>query len=371
MRSDLTALAGNHFWQRTDDGQSRCAFGDLLSVARFYARNAYELGAANCGIQIRRAMRFARHDRLASLRVSGLSQAFGFLRRFVPQTNSSTFDVRNFGLIKGRIVCNSDRFHASIGAGSMSRPGSRWAMQYRCEATSVEGFVQMVAANYLPHGYWFFVTGFLPRDKDCHQIDRKLIEKYEVDITRPKRARRKRAGMANVHYLRHRRFFALLATHGQHRFFNEESDIKDIRHAPLKFAGYSISYRRGGCRPKAEHDEVATPDSKWHSHVEIDRRQYLELKAYFLELATRRTDEQLAVEFSRIPFEPYAPVRRQLLNILRAVNRSRKAAGLTTLPFDTLRYRRRIVRPFEPVGLELDSRMARASGGRCKRSNRK
>lgn len=211
----------------------------------------------------------------------------------------------------------------------------------------------MVAANYLPHGYWFFVTGSLPKAKDWHRIDRKLIEKYEIDITRPTRARRKRAGMANVQYLRHRRFFVLLTTHGRHRFFDEESNIKDIRHTPMKFAGYSISYRRGGYRPKDEQHEVATASSKWHSHVEIDRKRYLELKAYFLELATSRTDVELAAEFSRIPFEPYAPVRRQLLNILRAVNRSRKTAGLTTLSFDTLRYRRRIVRPFDAVGLEV------------------
>jgi len=40
------------------------------------------------------------------------------------------------------------------------------AMQYRCVATSVEGLVQQVACCYLPHGYWFHVSGYIPEQKD-------------------------------------------------------------------------------------------------------------------------------------------------------------------------------------------------------------
>lgn len=46
-------------------------------------------------------------------------------------------------------------------------------------------------------------------------------------------------------------------------------------------------------------------------------------------------------------FEPYAPVRRQLLNLLRTVNRTRKRAGFEPLPVECLRLKRRIYRPFE------------------------
>ena len=84
MRSDLTALAGNHFWQRTDDGQSRCAFGDLLSVARFYARNAYELGAANCGIQFRRVRVSCGTSNLHCFVFADGLKGLAFPRRFVP-----------------------------------------------------------------------------------------------------------------------------------------------------------------------------------------------------------------------------------------------------------------------------------------------
>jgi hypothetical protein len=34
--------------------------------------------------------------------------------------------------------------------------------KYRCEATSVEGFLQQLAVAYITTGYWFYVTGEIP-----------------------------------------------------------------------------------------------------------------------------------------------------------------------------------------------------------------
>jgi hypothetical protein len=102
-----------------------------------------------------------------------------------------------------------------------------------------------------------------------------------------------------------------MATKGQHSFFETElKSIHDIRHTPLKIGGYCISYRRGGRTRSGDN-----PDLRWHAHVEIERRRYLELKAWLLELAVHRSAENLAKAFYQIPFEPYAPVRRQLLNM--------------------------------------------------------
>ena len=92
-------------------------------------------------------------------------------------------------------------------------------MQYRYETTSLVGFVQYLASNLLPHGYWFYVTGRVPEGKDPRAVDRKLIEKYAIGLSRQQRARRKLAGQANLHYIRLGRFWVLLATHGEHAFF--------------------------------------------------------------------------------------------------------------------------------------------------------
>lgn len=216
-------------------------------------------------------------------------------------------------------------------------------MKYRCEATSVIGFVQQIACSYLRHGYWWYVTGVIPSHKDPNRVDVKLVDRYEIDLSEWKRSRRKQLGYANMHYLRHGRFFVLLATQGRHDFFEaERSLIRDFRRVPLRFAGYSISYRRGGRTRRGE------PDPKWHAHVEIEREHYKELKAHFLYRATHRSVENLVREFGRIPYEPYAPIRRQLLNILRSVNRARKHAGYELLPPTVLRLQRRIVKPLEP-----------------------
>lgn len=222
-------------------------------------------------------------------------------------------------------------------------------VDYRCEATSVTGFVQQLATAYLPHGYWFYVTGRIPLHKDPRDVDQKLLAKYGIAISRPARARRKRAGQANLHYLRHERFFVLLATHGRHEFFDHEAQsLRDIRRKPLIYCGYSISYKRGGHVRRAE-GQLAQSDDRWHSRVQIARGDYRDWRAFFLEIAVQRTAEQIAAEFWKLPFEPYAPVRQQLLNVLRLLNRARRQAGLERISPRVLRYRRRIVRPFEPL----------------------
>lgn len=203
---------------------------------------------------------------------------------------------------------------------------------YQFEATSVEGFVQQLAVSYLGHGYWFYVMGEVPEGKDVCRVDEKLVARYRIDLSKWARARRKRAGFANLQYLRYGRVFILLATHGCHPFFLEEaSSVRDARKTPIRFHGYSISYRGG------------------HPHVRIEQEEYKRLKAYFLGMALRWSVERLGSELARLPFEPYAPVRRQLLAVLRAVNEERKRGGFQPVPNTCFRFIRRICRPFEKV----------------------
>ena len=224
-------------------------------------------------------------------------------------------------------------------------------MTYRCEAKSVIGFVQQLASNYLPHGYWFYVTGVIPDGKDPTDVDRKLLAKYGIDMSRQARCRRKLSGRANLHYLRHDRFFILLATHGEHTFFAAEGDrIRDARKAPIQFAGYSLSVVRGQFLEKEDGEEYAQPDGKLRVRVQIGREPYRDLKAHFLDIAPRRSADALSAQFFNVPYEPYAPVRKQLLNLLRLVNQARQSAGSEKVPPTVLRYRREIVKPFQPIG---------------------
>jgi hypothetical protein len=222
-------------------------------------------------------------------------------------------------------------------------------MPYRCEATSIEGFVQQIACSYLRHGYWWYVTGLIPSEKNPHDVDAKLIQRYDIDRSERRRASAKRRGEANMQYIRCGRFFLLMATKGDHPFKDAERDqIRDVRRVPIKFAGYSISYRRGGRTRQGE------PDPKWHAHVEIERAQYRLLRDYFLERAVHRRAETLARSFYRVEFEPYAPIRRQLLAILRQVNRKRAGHGFESISTEALRLRRTVVKPFEPIPVDRE-----------------
>ena len=64
-------------------------------------------------------------------------------------------------------------------------------MAYRCVAASVEGFVQQLACNLVNKGYWYYAVGNIPQKKDPAVVDRKLIIRYGLDISKWTRARRK------------------------------------------------------------------------------------------------------------------------------------------------------------------------------------
>jgi hypothetical protein len=224
-------------------------------------------------------------------------------------------------------------------------------VEYRCEATSIAGFVQQLAVAYVGRGYFFYVKGEIPERKDPRAVDLRIVEKYNIAVRKTARARRKAAGLANLQYIRFERTFVLIATHGRHIFFEQERGfIRDVREVPIKFAGYAISYRSG------------------HPHVRIEQRQFLELKAWFLDASTHRSRESLEMEFRKLPFEPYAPVRSQLFSIVRRLNERRAAAQFEPVPATAIRLRRRVVQPFannktssiEPLSSEEGLKVLRA-----------
>src|SRR5262249_4915594 len=121
-------------------------------------------------------------------------------------------------------------------------------------------------------------------------------------------------------------------TQGKHRFFDDEGNsLRDVRKIPISFSGYSVSLNDG------------------EPHVRIQREMYLRLRAYFQDIACKHSASKLVAEIKALPFEPYKPVRGQCLDLVDAINRARKQAGLSTISRFSVRLKRRIYRPFEPV----------------------
>jgi len=275
---------------------------------------------------------------------------------------------------------------------------------YLCEATSMEGLIQQVALSYLRHGYWWYVTGIAPERKELTEIDHNILSKYDIRKDWRLIAHNKSRGLANLQYIRHGRFYIIMATKGFHEFKDREAKrIRDARQCPIliprfapsptetpstkskkssnkkqrrkppTFDGYAVSYRRGGYLKKTPDEKFAyreamehwkqqtlrgkrlpkpprgTLDPKWHSCVEIERNTRLRLHAYFMEIANRRTADNLAYEFANTGCLPYAPVKRQLVRIIKDVNKARVVAGCSEqIPYRVvLGLKRQQISPFK------------------------
>jgi len=207
-------------------------------------------------------------------------------------------------------------------------------MPYRCEAASVEGFVQHLACNLVNKGYWLYVTGHIPERKDPAVVDRKLVDLYGLELSKWARARRKAKGKANVAYLRFGRFFVLLVTQGEHPLFDREAFVRDVRREPIHFHGYCIGCGKGS-------------DGRYHASVKIHPEAFSEMLEFYRSIALQRTASALAKNLSQIRYVPYARIRRQLLRVLREVNDQRRQAGLEAVPTSALRLSRQIVKVFD------------------------
>ena len=204
-------------------------------------------------------------------------------------------------------------------------------MNYQYLTHSVGGFIQQAAVCYVQRGYYFYVFGQIKKDANLLEVDQKIMNKYQIRISKDQRYRRKQEGVASVQYLRYERTFLLLATHGKHQFFKEEKNqIKDARHAPIRAFGYMIQW---------VNDQLL---------VSIDKKNCQKLKTEMMQAALLHGPQTLAAKFWAIRFEPYSRVYKQIKSIWKSVNLRRRTAGLPPVPVSALRHNRRIYRPFEP-----------------------
>jgi hypothetical protein len=195
--------------------------------------------------------------------------------------------------------------------------------EYLCEAASPAAFVQHLGATLLRNGYVFYVTGVVPKKRQPHEVDAKMVGKYGITASKFTRARRKRAGLPNAHYLRHGDFWVCLVTAGHQQFFAEEGKaVRDARETPIKYEGYAVGFYEG--KPS----------------IRLDEGTYLNLRAHLEDIATKRSASSLGKMIYNLPFRPYRGVRKQLYEILEGVNEARRAAGLELVPNSAVRFYR-------------------------------
>ena len=216
---------------------------------------------------------------------------------------------------------------------------------YTCIAKNLDGFVSQVV-RYVSSGHYFYLTGKIPDKKEPSSVDEKLISLYGIDRPRWARARRRLGKQAGIHYLRHDRFFILIATHGQSPFFvDHQNRVQDIRRNALQIGGYSIRYT------------WSSVDKRWRVFVRLNRDTYYNLRASMLERSARpkfAAHEDFEELFRQLPWQPYAPVRQQLAAIMKAANRRRRYTGLQQARLSCLPRMRRVTVVFEPIPATQD-----------------
>jgi len=200
----------------------------------------------------------------------------------------------------------------------------------------IHGLVQLICSNYFTHGYYFYTTGIIPKDKDPELIDVKLILKYQTHAPKSKSYRRQKAGIARVKYLRCGRLFVLLATHGKSPIFQQEK-LKDARNHPIALKGYSISIN-----PETLKVTIRVHKTTMHR-----------LEKMIFNRVRWRQDVWKRF-FWRFPFRPYAGVRTCVFTLLRSLNQARRAFRLPPIHWRTcVRKKMAIMPAYIPTSPEV------------------
>lgn len=199
---------------------------------------------------------------------------------------------------------------------------------YFCEVRNLSALLQQLAVNYVSRGYFFYVQGMIPSHKDAKNTDEKIISQYGIDVSKWTNWRKRREGEASVQYLRYGRTFFILATPGKHRFYTQEFPcIRDVRRLPIRVGGYSIM--------------LCESEFRRCVSIRLEQKNFEILKEYFQNLALLETAERLEGEINGLNFEFYAPVCRQVAQLIRLLNRIRAQAGLELIdPLRIFRSRR-------------------------------
>jgi hypothetical protein len=185
------------------------------------------------------------------------------------------------------------------------------------EVQSLSQYIRKLAIDYMRYNYVHYVTGVIPSHKNPAATDQKLIEHYEITSCRTTRSKRKKAGFANVQYIRWGNFFTLIATEGESRFFVDEKPT-DIRVAPLHLKGYSIGMKGD------------TPC------VMIAPKRLKAIRRYLAVISLHHERRVRNFLCHRLPKLKYPRVLRQNQAIIREMNRRRKKAHLPPIMIEAV-----------------------------------
>lgn len=186
-------------------------------------------------------------------------------------------------------------------------------MEFLC--SSIGSLLFKVSVYAFPHGYYHYVHQTLPDGRDYAKIDSRIIEKYEVKLSKSRRSRVRKKGGTVCKYWRMGSEAFILATEGspEHRFFHEEACYKDIRKQPLVIGYYTVGMLNEG-----------------RTYVKLRKSRLRHVQAQ-LDRMTYEDGNRVQAYFDGISSFTFKGVLEQKQRLKARVNIRRRRAGLTLL----------------------------------------
>lgn len=181
-------------------------------------------------------------------------------------------------------------------------------------------------------GYTYYTTGEIPLDKasKARSIDQKIINKYNIDLSKDQRARRKKKKLANFYYLRWKNQFVILHTEGK-----LEQTADDVF--------YNIKNKsKGGDKFKITIGKKLSVNIVLVNEkvtVTLDKSTYKDIKVKLNELVKNKQIKKLYKRFSMLNSIPaWSGIVKQKFLLQEEIYKAAKKYGLNTKKRNQIKY---------------------------------
>ncbi|WP_349407192.1 hypothetical protein [Clostridium perfringens] len=181
-------------------------------------------------------------------------------------------------------------------------------------------------------GYIYYSLGEIPLDKSnkARSIDSKIIHKYNMDLSKHQRTRRKQKKLANFYYLRWKNQFVILRTEGK-----LEEPVDDVF--------YNIkSGSKGGNKFKINIGKELSVNIvlvNGKATVVLDKGTYKDIKTELDELVKNKQIGKLYKRFSMLNSIPaWSGIVKQKFLLQEEIFKAAKKYGLNTKKKNQIKY---------------------------------
>ena len=209
--------------------------------------------------------------------------------------------------------------------------GTNMKIDYLCKSWQ---FMLQQIIYLVSKGYTYYSVGEIPLNKasKARSIDQKIIDKYNIDLSKHQRNRRKKKKLANFYYLRWKNQFIILHTEGK---FDESVKMDDVFHNISKKS-------KGGNKFKINIGKELSVNIvlvNGKATVVLDKGTYKDIKIELDELVKNKQIGKLYKRFSMLNSIPaWSGIVKQKFLLQEEIYKAAKKYGLNTKKKNKIKY---------------------------------